>query len=218
MREPPKIPDASIVEALETEYGLSIRALTFLPLGADSASAAFRVLAADGATFFLKIRTGDGFSPPSLVVPRYLHDRGVANILSPIPTIEGSLWIMVKDHALSLYPFIEGRMAAHVGLSEQHWTDFGATLRQVHASRLTPDLRRLVRRETFTPSRRDVLEHLEAAITQQTRADPLQNELAELWRARREDIHRLLDCVDALGRRLRRSSLPVVLCHADLHN
>jgi len=217
MREPPKLADATIVRALEEDYGISIRALTFLPLGADSASAAFRVGAANGATYFLKVRAPEGFRAPSLVVPRFLADQGVPHIVSPLPTTSRALWVPADDFALSLFPFVEGRRAADVGLSQQQWTSLGATLKQIHASRLTPDLIQIVPREDFTPTRRHVLTRLEAAISTQAPADPAQRELAAFWTARQEEIRTLVDRADALGHQLRQRSAPLVLCHADLH-
>jgi len=217
MREPPKLADATIAGALEENYGISIRSLTFLPLGADSATAAFLVCAADGATYFLKVRTPEGFSSPSLVVPRFLDNQGIPHIASPLPTSSRALWVIVDHFALSLFPFIEGRRAADVGLSEQQWTSLGATLKQIHESRLTPDLVQIVPREVFTPTRRHVLTRLEAAIATQALADPMQRELAAFWTARQEEIRTLVDRADMLGHQLRQRSAPLVLCHADLH-
>jgi len=217
MREPPKLVDQTIRAALHAHYGISSTTLTFLPLGSDSASAAYRVHATDGAAYFLKIRTGEGFSVPSLVIPHYLYNQGVPHIVAPLPTFTQTLWVSVNDFALSLYAFIDGRTGADVGLSEQHWRAVGTTLKQIHTSQLTPDLLQIVRRETFTPSRRNVLTDLEAAITKQDFADPVERELAVFWHARQNEICTLVDRADALGRQLRQASPPLVLCHADLH-
>jgi spectinomycin phosphotransferase len=136
MREPLKLAEAAIMAALHAHYAISVATLAFLPLGDDSGSAAYRVQTADGTTYFLKVRTGAGFSLPSLVVPRYFRDRGVPHLVAPLPTIAGGLWGGANDFALSLYPFIDGRMGADGGLSEQHWRALGATLKQVHGDSL----------------------------------------------------------------------------------
>ncbi len=217
MREPLKLANTAIIAALHTHYAISITTLTFLPLGADSGSAAYRVQTADGATYFLKVRTGAGFSLPSLVVPRYFHDQGVPHIAAPLPTTSGALWVGVNDFALSLHSFIDGRMGADGGLSEQHWRALGATLRQVHSDPLTPDLRRIVPHEAFIPSRRSVMTDLEVAIARQAFAGPQERELAAFWHARQDEIRRLVDRADALGSQLRQASAPLVVCHADLH-
>jgi spectinomycin phosphotransferase len=218
MREPLKLADETIIAALHAHYAMSIAALTFLPLGADSGSAAYRVQTAEGATYFLKVRAGAGFSLASLVAPRYFRDQGVPHIMAPLPTIAGALWAGAADFALSLYPFVDGRMGADGGLSEQHWHALGATLKQIHTDPLTPELRQIVPREAFVPSRRSVMADLEAAIAGQALASPQERELAAFWHARRDEIHTLVERADALGGRLRRqTAAPLVLCHADLH-
>jgi spectinomycin phosphotransferase len=217
MREPLKLADPAIIAALHAHYAISITTLTFLPLGDDSGSAAYSVQTADGATYFLKVRTGAGFSLPSLVAPRYFHDQGVPHVVAPLPTNAGALWVGVNDFALSLYPFIDGRMGADVGLSEQHWRALGATLKQIHNDPLTPELKQIIPREAFIPNRRSVMTDLEAAIARQAFASPQERELAAFWRSRRDEIHRLVGRADALGSHLRQVSAPLVLCHADLH-
>ena len=217
MREPLKLAEHAIVAALQAHYAISITTLTFLPLGDDSASAAYRVHAADGADLFLKVRAGEGFSVPSLVIPDTLYNQGVPHIVAPLPTISEALWVSVNDFALSLYPFMDGRMGADVGLSDPQWRAFGTTMKQIHSTQLTPDLLQVVRRETFIPSRRNVLTDLEAAIAKGDLVDPVQRELAAFRHARQDEIRTLVDRADALGRQLRQASLPAVLCHADLH-
>jgi len=217
VREPPKIADTTIRSALRAHYGISIAALNFLPLGNDSASAVYHVEAADGAAYFLKTRTGRGFSPASLAVPRYLREQGVPHILAPLLTTSRSLWVMVNEFALTLYPFIEGGIGGDFGLSEPHWITFGRTVKQIHMSELPPELMPIIPRETFMPSRRSVITDLEEAISGRVLADPVKREFAAFWHSRHDQIRRLVHRADTLGPRLREASTPLVLCHADLH-
>jgi spectinomycin phosphotransferase len=217
MREAPKLAEATIAAALRAHYGISIASLTFLPLGEDSASAAYSVHAADGAVYFLKTRSRPRFNPANVAVPRYLREMGVPHILAPLLTKSQTSWVMMNDFALTLYPFVDGRIGGDAGLSEQHWIALGRTLKQIHTSLLPPDLMQIVPRETFVPSRRSVVDDLENAVSGQVLADPEQRELAAFWNSRREQIRRLVNRADALGRRLREASAALVLCHADLH-
>ena len=217
MREPPKLANATIRAALHAHYGLSIAALTFLPIGYDAASFVYRVDAIDGTSYFLKLRTGVGFSPPSLVIPRFLYEQGIPHIVTPLPTTTQALWVRVSDFAMTLYPFLDARTAAEAGLSDQHWHALGATLHQIHTSQLPADLQQITPHETFIPSRRHVLTDLEAVITNHDLADPIQRELGMFWRTRQDDIYALIDRADTLGSQLRQVALPLVPCHADLH-
>ena len=217
MREPPRLTEGAIRVTLQTQYGFSIAALEFLPLGCDSGSAVYRVQAADGAVYLLKTRAGSGFSESSLAVPWYLKSQGVPHIVAPLPTASQMLWITVDGFALSLYPFIDGRAGADASLSEEQWQAFGTVVKAIHSTRLPADLLAILPRETFTPSRRNLIPDLEAAIARSVFANPQERELAAFWHSRRDEIRTLVDRADALGNRLRQASLPPVLCHADLH-
>lgn len=217
MREPPKLAADAIAAALLTYYGIAIASLTFLPLGEDSASAVYRIEANDGAVYLLKTRSELGFSAASLAVPRYLHDLGVPHVPAPLLTTSQAPWIMVNDFALTLYPFIDGRIGGDVGMSEQHWIEFGRTVKQIHMIQLPADLMPIVPRETYLPPKRSVVTDLGDAIAGQDFTDPAQIELAAFWRSRRDLIRLMVDRADALGARLRDASPPLVLCHADLH-
>ncbi len=216
MRDLPKLANATITAALRTHYGLSITNLTFLPLGADSASFVYRAAAGD-ATYFVKLRSSDGFSVPSLAIPHFLHEHGVPHILAPLQTNTQALWVVVGGFALSLYPFLDARTGTAVGLSEQQWHALGVTTQLIHASLLSPELKQIIRSETFVPSRRNVVTDLETAIARQDSAGPLQHELAAFWRSHRERIGMVVERADAMGDQLRQRDLPNVLCHADLH-
>jgi spectinomycin phosphotransferase len=217
MREPPRLSTAAISAALRARYGVTAAVVTFLPIGNDSASSAYRADATDGAAYFLKVRTGAGFSEASLAVPRFLRDQGVPHLLAPLETADGALWTRVDGFAMSAYPFVDGRVGADVGLSERHWRALGAMLRQAHACRLPPGLLPMMPREAFVPKQRDLIERLEAAVARTDLVDPAQRELAAFWRARRDDIRLVVARADALGRQLRQAPAPLVLCHADLH-
>jgi spectinomycin phosphotransferase len=216
LREAPRISDVTIESALQTHYGLQLVKLTFLPLGDDSASSAYRAQAADGADYYLKARALSGFSPPSLAVPRYLQDQGIPHIIPPLRTTQGALWASVEGFALAVYPFVEGRMGAHGGLTDQHWRELGALVKRLHSTRLPAEVLDTVPRETFTPSRRSLIEGLEVA-TNRTDLTGAQQELAQFWRSRQGIIRTVVDRSDALARQLRQADDRLVLCHADLH-
>lgn len=217
MRRPPKLADELILAAVQTHYGLAVTALTFLPLGNDSASSVYRVQTADSGAYFLKTRTRSGFTEPSLAVPRYLRDQGVPHVLAPLPTVRGALWVDLGAFAFSLYPFVDGRNGCEAGLSAQHWRAFGALMRQVHSLQLPPDVARIVPREAFVPSRRALIADLEAVAGQSTFVTAVEGEFAATWRARAEVIREVVARADALAERLRGAPAPFVLCHADMH-
>ena len=60
MREPPDLAGDAIVGALQTGFGIRVAGLSFLRVGPDADSSAFRVQAAVGPDWFLKVRSGTG--------------------------------------------------------------------------------------------------------------------------------------------------------------
>jgi spectinomycin phosphotransferase len=213
-RQPPDLAEDRIVAALRASFGIRVAALVLLPVGNDADSWAYRVQAAPGPDWFLKLRSGAN-PTRGAAVPGYLHRHGVPGVLAPLTTGTGSPYVLVDRFALALYPMLEVRVGAEGGLSPAQWRQLGAVVRRVHAVPVTPELRALVGREAFRPTRRELLAELEARLASPD--DPVAGELAGFWRAHRDIIGRLIQRADVLGRRLARGSFPQVLCHADLH-
>jgi spectinomycin phosphotransferase len=202
---------------MEGHYGLSVAALAFLPVGNDAASWVYRLETGEGQRYFLKLRSKARFNAPSLIVPRYLLEQELPHILAPLPTREQELWVALEDFMLTVYPFVEGRMAAHVGLSAAQWQAFGALVRRVHDCRLPRDLRQQLPVETFVPGQRDLIAALQQASARQRLDDEVRREFADFWREQQEIIDVLVTRAGALGTELRRARAPRVLCHADMH-
>ncbi|MGE0542104.1 MAG: phosphotransferase enzyme family protein [Dehalococcoidia bacterium] len=216
MLEPPNLSDATIIATVHERYGIVVTALTFLPIGNDSATWVFRLQPATGDTLFLKLRKGAA-NAPSFIVPHYLADHGVTHVVAALPARTGALWIDVDGFALALYPYIDGATGTDTDMTEDHWITYGAALRQVHDTELPPAIIRLLQRETFIPDRGDVIAHLDALLPTRTFTDPSERELAAFWLERREAIRTLADRAATLGRRLKATNPPLVLCHADIH-
>ncbi|HEV3498183.1 MAG TPA: phosphotransferase, partial [Actinomycetes bacterium] len=195
---------------------IRVAGLSFLPVGNDADSWAYRVDAAEGPPRFLKVRSGAG-AMPGASVPAYLGRLGTPRVLAPLPTRAGQPYLVLDRFALALYPMLDARSGAEAGLSPAQWRELGAALAQVHAAPPTPELLRLVGRERFHPSRRELLPELEAALAAADPADPVAGRLAASWPAHRAVIDALVDQTDRLGADLARAPAPAVLCHADLH-
>jgi spectinomycin phosphotransferase len=215
--EAARIPESLLLDLASSEYGLTPAAIRYLPLGADIDSAAYALHTSGGGRYFLKVRALAGFRPASLLVPRFLTDSGIPHVLVPLATQSGMYWIELERGVLSLFPFVQGRLAADAGMSGANWTALGRMLAQVHASRPPDELLELLPRERFIPSRRELLPQIESALRDSGQSDPLKRELAAFWDSHRTTIQRLTARADALGRQLRRREPPLVLSHGDLH-
>src|SRR4051812_11785650 len=181
MREPPaNLSEGTLRACLQARYGLDVSELAFLPLGHDSSAWVYRVRAADDGAYFLKVRTSVA-NEAGLLVPRYLHDRGVTHVVAPIPTTERELWTDAGDYVAILYPFVAGATGMEQGMLAQQWIDYGALLRQVHATAVDPDLARVMRRDQFVPAWAEMVRRLETHIGERTFSDPAEQALATFW-------------------------------------
>ena len=162
MLEKPDFPDDKIIACLQAEYGLRVAAIAFLPLGADLNTAVYRVVADDGTSYFLKLRSGV-FDETSVALPKFLSDQGIAEIIAPLATQTGQLWANLDTFKVILYPFVEGRNGYEVDLSDRHWIEFGAALKRIHSMVVPPALINRIQRETYSPKWRDIVKSIHGA-------------------------------------------------------
>jgi spectinomycin phosphotransferase len=215
MLEKPNLLDEEILFQVQTQYGLQVAGLTFLPLGADQNTAVYRV-EIGVAAYFLKLRRG-AFDELSVTIPRFLKSLGLQNLLSPLETRFGRLWGDLDEYRMFLYPFIAGEDGYAVGLSEAQWRAFGAALRGVHAAQLPAELFQRLPREAWASYWRERVRRFQVQAEATSFADPTAIKLAAFLREKRAEISHLVDRADQLALALRARPLEFVLCHADVH-
>ncbi len=216
MLERPDLDDAVIISTLQDAYDIEATDVHFLPIGYDANAWVFRIDCGDGSRYFLKARQGLIYEA-SLAVPSYLKDQGIKQVVAPLRTKSGNLWAIVDRFTLILYQFIDGGTGAEVGMSDDHWREFGATLKRLHSTALPADLRSQVRNERFTPEWAEMISKLQAKLVAGDFGGPHEEALAAFWLARSAEIERIVETTVQLGRNLRARSIERVLCHADAH-
>ncbi len=216
MLEKPDIQDHLILTTVQQAYDLHPARLEFLPLGVDVNAAVYRLVTQDGTAYFLKLRKGP-FDELTVAIPQMLKSQGVRAILSPLETRTGRLWSRLEGYTLILYPFIRGKDAYEVELSDRHWVELGATLKGVHSAQVPPDLLHLLPREDYSPRWRQEVKDYQAQIEGESFADPISVKLAEFMRSKRAEIDTLVMRSSQLARDLQARSPELVLCHCDVH-
>ena len=216
MLEKPDIQDEKIVACLQAEYGLPVAQIAFLPLGADSNSAVYRVTTTDGASYFLKLRGGH-FDEASVAVPRYLADRGMKEVIPPLVTRDGKLWASLATFKAMLYPYVDGRNGIETRLGERQWIQFGAALKKLHATDIPPVITRGTPREEFSPRWREKVVMFLEHIRQSAFVEPVAAEMAAFLGTKTAELLRIVDRARQLSQALKQESPEYVLCHADIH-
>ena len=215
MLEKPDFPDDKLKTCLHADYGIDVADVAFLPLGADAATAVYRV--AEGAkSYFLKLRRG-AFDEAGVTVPRFLSDHGVALIITPVETRDGRLWTHVDNFAATLYPFVEGRNGYDVLPLERHWVELGAALKEMHTIAVPPSLVEAIPRETFSPFWRNMVRDVQVLVEATVFEEPVAARCAAFVREKRAEIDGLVTRAEALATNLTARPLPFVLCHGDIH-
>jgi spectinomycin phosphotransferase len=216
MLERPDIQDEKIIACLQGEYGLSATQIAFLPLGADVNTAVYRAIAGNETPYFVKLRRG-AFDEISVILPKFLSDQDIKQIIAPLPTKLGKLWAGVDEYRVILYPFVAGHDGYEASLSERHWSEFGAALKRIHAAVLPPRMLELTQQETYSPQWRESVKSFLERIETGVFDDLLVINLAAFLQGKRDEILDLVRRTERLAQTLQGQSPQLIVCHSDLH-
>ena len=224
MLERPALEDRTILVRLREAYGLPVDRLEFVPLGNDSAAWTYHATTPDASTLFVKVRRGP--RPAGVLIPRFLRDLGLTEVVAAHRTRDGEPWLEIGPWSVVVYPFVDASSAMRGGMDVDGWRRLGAFAARLHATVLPADLAALVPREDFRPRANELASRVAREVDAYPRGAASHDELAERlvdsWTARRGEIERLVRRSEALAQRIRDRAanalrLPLVLCHADLH-
>lgn len=212
----PNLKDEGIMRCLRDAYGLNVKKISFLPLGADFNTAAYRVTTSSSTDYFLKLRSND-FNESSVLVPKHLADLGLKHILAPIPTRAGELCSNIASFKAILYPYIDGHNGVEKQLSKQQWIQFGDTIKALHNIALSAAITKSIPHENFSPKWRDTVKAILMYIEKKAFHDPVATEMALFLKSKSEEIFNLINHAENLASSLQQQNLGHTLCHADIH-
>jgi spectinomycin phosphotransferase len=215
MLEKPDISDKLIIARLQEEYHLRVAELIFLPLGADQGSAVYRVVSEDGTDYFLKLRKG--FDEITVTIPLFLKSQGIQEIISPFETKSKQGWANFGEYKMILYPFIDGKNGFEMELTDDHKRRLGSALKAIHSTQVSPELKRLIPKEAFSPQWRERIRSLQAQVEELSFQDPNAAKLALFMKSKRNEITQLVERAESLASELQSKLLELVLCHTDIH-
>jgi spectinomycin phosphotransferase len=216
MLEKPDIQDEKIAECIQVEYGLNIVQIAFLPLGADQDTAVYRAVTDDETPYFVKLRSGV-FDEMTIMVPKLLHDQGIQQVIAPLSTLSQQLWADLSEFKLTVFPFIEGHNGYEVDMLDRHWVDFGSALKSIHTAAMPATVLDRIQREAFSPQWRNMVRHFQDDVENIAYSDPVAAELATFLKSKRDVISELVRRAEHLASIHQAQSLPLILCHADIH-
>lgn len=204
-----------IAQWSQKNYGLDLQKITQLNTGLDPNAAVYRLETAH-QSYFLKVHSGPA-SLAGLWVPHLLQKNGVHKVLAPIETFSGELESALGEYSAVLYPFIEGKSAVEVGLSQSQWAGFGRILKQIQSPLIANQVAHFLPREGFNLPSLEPVVQIDQALDDLETASQAQQKLAEFWLQNRAFIHQIGSRAKALGQELQKQTFDFVLCHSDIH-
>jgi len=216
MIEKQPISDQLIINCLNTDYGIEVAELTFLPLGADMNASVYKAQTCDQTSYFVKLKRGHHHDI-SVAIVELLHDAGIQHIIPPVKTILGQSTQSIENFTLIVYPFVEGQDGFSRNLTDNQWLKLGKALRQIHEIDVPPSIQNRVRREVYSPKWREAVRSLYIHIEAEPSGDKIALKLLKFMKDNMLAIRRLVDRAEQLGQKLQGQSPQLVLCHSDLH-
>jgi spectinomycin phosphotransferase len=214
MIEKPTLSDSHIIACLKAHYGIEVKALLFLPLGADMSAAVYKAEANNQNSYFLKLKRGHSFDV-SVEIVELLHQAGIQEVIPPLKTILNQSTQLIDDFALIVYPFVEGKSGFSCALTDSQWVRLGETLRQIHETKIPLSLQQKLRKETYSSQWRDLVRSFDPLP--KIVDDLIAIKLAKFLQKHSRLIGRMVDRAEQLGEQMRNQSIDFVLCHSDLH-
>jgi len=216
MLDKPDIQDNIIADCIKDEYKFRVKQIDFLPIGADLSAAVYKAVDENETTYFIKLKRNP-IDEISVTLPKYLKDQGIIQIIEPIPTRSGELWVNLNDFKMILYPFVEGKNGYETNLSERNWCEFGLALKRIHACKVPFKLSKFICREIYSPKWRKKVIYFLVQITNRSLEKSIEKKSAELILDKKEIILDLVRRADIHAKTLLEHPAEFVLCHSDIH-
>ena len=216
MLEKHALPDQIIIQCLNTNYGIDVATLTFLPIGADTHASIYKAQTFDQRSYFIKLKLGHHHDI-AVKIAELLQRAGTPQIIPPIKTIHGKSTQPIDDFTLIVYPFVEGQDGFSRSLTDDQWIKLGKALRLVHEVEVPSSIQNKIRREAYSPKWRDAIRSIYPHIEGDPVTDETGLKLQKFMKQTMPNIRRLVDRAEQLGKNLQDHSPKLVLCHSDIH-
>jgi len=216
MLEKPAINDDLLIRSLNDGFGKEIRFISFLPIGSDLNTVVYRAQASDGSFYFVKLRRGR-WSKAAVLVPTFLAERGMKQVIPTLRTRTGSLQHELDNWIVTLHPFVKGHHGYEQRMTVSQWSEFGTALKRFHTTDFPAQILQDVPREEFSTRWQDELRTFIERLERKKFADTVATELAIFLMSKKNEIRRLIEKIEESIQPLLHNPPEFILCHADIH-
>jgi spectinomycin phosphotransferase len=199
------------INFIEKEYATKIVKKEQLYIGADKDTLVFKIETEDNSNYFMKIRTGH-FIETSVTIPYLLSRTLKKNIVRPLETVKGHLYLSLENCTVILYPFVLGKSGWELSLSENQWIEFGKLLHGIHNMRLPEEARNIPCESYNAKWRINLKEKMGTLYGLQTK-----DEFIKFLYGKREVIGKMIDRAEKTAGKIKEKAPKFCLCHGDIH-
>lgn len=209
--------DQCIIDCLNTNYGIKVSTLTFIPLGADMDASVYKAQTNDQSSYFVKLKHGYHHDI-GVTIQLLLHNAGIQEIISPVKTKHDQPTHHMNDFTLIVYPFITGQDGFSQDLTNDQWITLGKALRQIHELHLPPLIKNQIKHESYCSKWRETVKSMYIHINAELKTtDETATKLLTFMKDNRETILHLVNRAEQLAQEIKKQSPEFVLCHSDIH-
>jgi spectinomycin phosphotransferase len=205
----------TIIEALNTSYGIQVGMLTLVAGGADLDATTYKAESGN-RSYFAKVKRG-ALNPIFPAILELLNTSGIQQVIAPMKTIQGHTVQQVEDSHLMVFPFMDGKNGFDCELTHFQWVTLGETLKKIHSIMISPETRELIRREDYSPQWRNTVRSLYSQIAGKVISGEIASKMVQFLIDHKATILKLVEQAEQLGQEVQKQSPPSVLCHSDIH-
>ncbi|MBX3458287.1 MAG: aminoglycoside phosphotransferase family protein [Candidatus Paracaedibacteraceae bacterium] len=210
------IDTVTLVQNLADTYGLAVKTIERLNVGADPTALVYKAIAQDQSAYFIKVKKGTQIGL-STIISDFLHTTGVQNIIPCIRTTQGEPCQILDNLTITVFPYIEGQDGFNTDLQNHQWQDLGKTIKQIHTLKLPPSIQNQIPQETYSQKWHQILQPLDELINGPIALDLVAFATMQFLKHHQSTVQTLLDHAERLSQRIENHNQDFVLCHADLH-
>lgn len=204
-----------IITILKNYYGINVQAVRLLSEGADINACVYKVDAKTNS-YFIKFKYGN-HDEINLSIIGLLHDSGIKEIIYPVTTVEGKLFLQLDCYRIVVYPFIPSPNGFTQNLSEKQWKQLGKAFRKIHETSVPPLIQNQLIKEAYSPKWREMVRSFYSKIEPHTSDDKITMDFKSFFKQNIDKIHQLVDTAEDLAKKIHPDLNEYVLCHSDMH-
>jgi spectinomycin phosphotransferase len=197
----------TLLPIINRKYGIKIKSALRISDGTNT----YKIITEE-TDYFLKVRSR-GFNEASLFIPCIMaENKNISNIIKPVKTLRGKIFIKHNSLYISLYPYVQGKNCWNYNLSKEQWLQFGNILFKIHNAGLPNAITKKLQKEKYSSrSRKKVTKLLKNVEMIKIK------EYKYFLVTRSEVLKEIINRAETLSKQAKNTHTVNCVCHGDIH-